>query len=67
MNNPLTPKFTGRKRHRVHTYGFLKKKTVLVLQYEMYGFVPELCGGMVDGDYKNWWVDARPEWELLVE
>ena len=37
---------------------------MLVLQYEVEGFVAEYYGGQVDGSIKRWWVDARPEWEM---
>jgi len=62
--DPLAPKFTGRRRHRVQKLGWFRPKYVLVLQYELKGFVPEYYGGQVDGSIKCWWVDARPEWEL---
>lgn len=64
MSQLLSPKLTGRTRHRVHTLGFFHKKQVLVLQHEVEGFVPEYIGGMVDGDIKTWWVDSKPEWIL---
>jgi len=61
----LDNKLTGKKRHRVHTLGLFKRKQILVLQYEVEGFVPEHYGGpSVDGSFKTWWVDAKPEWEL---
>lgn len=60
----LKPKLTGNKRHRVHKFGFFRPKYLLVLQYEVRGFVPEYIGGFVDGEFRNWWVDAKPEWEL---
>jgi hypothetical protein len=60
----LTPKFTGRRRHRIQKIGWLKPTHVLVLQYEVKGFVPEYYGGQVDGSMRCWWVDARPEWEM---
>lgn len=62
--DPLAPKFTGRRRHRIQRLGWLRAKFVLVLQYEVEGFVPEYYGGQVDGSIKRWWVDARPEWEM---
>jgi hypothetical protein len=61
----INDKLTGRKRHRVHTLGFFKRKQILVLQYEVEGFVPKYNGGpSVDGSFKTWWVDSKPEWEL---
>lgn len=62
--DPLAPKFTGRKRHRVQKLGWFKSKFVLVLQYEVEGFIPEYAAGRVDGNTKRWWVDARPEWVM---
>ena len=63
--DPLAPKFTGRKRHRIQKIGWFKPKFVLVLQYEIEGFVPGYSAGRVDGNTKRWWVDARPEWEMI--
>ena len=61
----IKDKLTGRKRYRVHITGFFKRKQMLVLQYEVEGFVVEYTGGpSVDGSLKTWWVDAKPEWEL---
>lgn len=60
----LSPNFTGRKRHRIQKLGFFNPKYVLVLQYEVREFVPEFIGGRVEGEFKNWWIDAKPEWEL---
>lgn len=62
--DPLAPKLTGNKRHRVQQLGWLRRKYVLVLQYEVEGFVPEFYGCTIDGSMKRWWVDARPEWEM---
>lgn len=57
--------FTGRKRHRVQKIGWFGRQ-VLVLQYELRGFVPEYYGGpSVEGQIRNWWEDAKPEWELV--
>jgi hypothetical protein len=56
-------KFTKRQRHRVLSRWF--RADVLVLQYEVEGFVPEYTGGAsVEGSVQKWWVDARPEWLL---
>lgn len=66
----LTPKITGRTRHRVANIGgFLGfgRKQVLILQYEVRGFVPEWLGNSVAGETKEWWVDAKPEWEMMVQ
>lgn len=61
----LTYKLTGLTRHRVHTLGFFKRKQVLVLQHQAEGFVTEYTGGPgVDGSFKTWWVDSKPEWKL---
>lgn len=58
--------FTGGKRYRVASIpdGWFRRKQVLILQYEVNGFVPEYSGGVVDGEFRNYWVDAKPEWEL---
>lgn len=67
---PITPNLTGRKRHRVQQVGLFRKRLLLVLQYEAQyeakGFVPEYHGGpSMDGITRSWWVDAKPEWELI--
>jgi hypothetical protein len=67
MSKYLNPQLTGKKRHRIATIGFLKRKHVLVLQYEVEGFVPEFHGGRVEGSMRTWWVDAKPEWELSYD
>jgi hypothetical protein len=66
---PLTPEFTGRKRHRTAMIKkfWRKGRQVLVLQYEVSGYVPELVGGFVDGSTQKWWIDAKPEWEMNIE
>lgn len=59
------PQLTGRTRHRVQSIGLFRKRYVLVLQYEVKGFVPEYTGGpYVDGSTQTWWVDCKPEWRL---
>lgn len=60
----LRNKLTGRQRHRIQKIGWLKPKYVLVLQYEVEGFVPEWIGGRADGSIMRWWEDAKPEWKL---
>jgi hypothetical protein len=61
-------KLTGKKRYRVQSLGCFKRRQILVLQYEVEGFVPEYYGGpSVEGSFKTWWVDAKPEWELSYD
>jgi hypothetical protein len=48
----------------VQKLGWFRPKYVLVLQYELEGFVPEFYGVHIDGSIKRWWVDSRPEWEM---
>ena len=55
---------TGRQRHRIHTRLF--RKPLLVLQEEWEGFIPEYCGGIVDGNFQRYWLDAKPEDVLEV-
>jgi hypothetical protein len=62
--NYLDPKFTGLTRHRVQKLGWFRPRYVLILQYEVEGFVPEYSAGMIDGRIRRWWVDAKPEWEM---
>lgn len=69
MTDSLSTKPTGRTRHRVaHIGGFLGffRKQVLILQYELTGYVITNVGGFVDGSTETWWVDARPEWVMQV-
>jgi hypothetical protein len=60
MKDFIGPKLTGRRRHRVEQRMF--RKPLVVLQLEVEGYVPQFNGGpMVDGKFKRWWVDAKPE------
>ena len=58
-------KLTGNKRYRVH-FRFIGKPLV-VLQLEVEGFVPEYSGGHVDGGFRTWWIDAKPEHVLMIK
>ena len=41
------------------------KPPLLILQVQVEGYVPEYTGGpMVEGQIRQWWVDAKPEWLL---
>ena len=56
----MIAKTTGKRRHRVLKRLF--RKPVCVLQLEVEGFVPEYTGGSsVEGEYRTWWIDAKPE------
>ena len=56
---------TGRKRYRVITKGLLRKKHLLVLQFEFEGDKIQYISGWVDHYHTTWWVDATPE--MLTE
>lgn len=61
-------KFTGRQRYRIHIERkWFKTKQYMVLQLEVRGFVPEYLGNSVGGEYKTYWVDAKPEWMMIDE
>ena len=61
-------KFTGGKRYR--PLKRFMRATVLVLQLEVEGFIPEYTGEhedvMVEGEICKWWVDATIE-NLTIE
>lgn len=62
----MQDKLTGKTRHRVLVRLF--RKPLLVLQYQVYGFIPEYTGGgSVDGEYGTWWIDARVEFLMEGE
>ena len=69
MSDSLSTRPTGRTRHRVgHIGGFLclGRKQVLILQYELRGYVITNIGGMIDGETQTWWTDAKPEWVMQI-
>lgn len=55
-------KRTGKLRYKPITIGWLMKRTVVIVQAEVEYFHTECSGGMVDGEFRKTWVDARPEW-----
>jgi len=49
---------TGKIGYRILKRIF--RKPVLVLQVEVRGFVPEFSTPSIEGEYRNWWIDANP-------
>lgn len=38
---------------------------MLILQVEIEGFVPEYTPHSIEGEFRKWWEDARPEMLLI--
>lgn len=59
------PVLTGKVRYRVQC-GWLGGKKCIV-QVQLYGYVTWCVGGNIDGEYRNWWIDALPEHLSMME
>ena len=53
------PRFTGLKRYRVQKRMF--RKSLVVLQLQVEGFVPEYDVPSIGGEIRKYWIDASTE------